>query len=111
MEYTFNGSEGKPIDLKTARQWTENYQKQYPDGIKAHFFGKDILLRILSEQGCMGIRMYYALSGEGEEKLILVGADSTGENLLPRNEGDESNLLADYSLPCPRYCPPSGVGL
>lgn len=56
----------------------------------------------------MGIRIYYAQSENAEDKLILVGADSQGANLLPGKNTNSEYILADYSLPCPRYCPPSG---
>jgi hypothetical protein len=110
----FDGSEGDPLDLGTAKKWAANYRATLSDAdeIQAHYFGFEIIKQILSQPGCVGIRMYYAIDDSGEKKLILVGVDSNGENLMPSENGktsDEGNILGDYSLPCPDYCP--GIGL
>jgi hypothetical protein len=114
LESDFNGSEGDPIDLTTAKQWTANYRVKFEsrDEISAHFFGSEIIQQILGESNCVGIRIYYAINDSGEKKLILVGVDSNGENLLPSMGGrisDGGNILADYSWPCPDYCPENGL--
>ncbi|TAE86862.1 MAG: hypothetical protein EAY81_04950 [Bacteroidetes bacterium] len=95
---SFNGTEGAPIALATAAQWTANYRNAAGTGvIKAHFFGRDILEKILAQDGCMGIRMYYAINDEGVQQLILVGADA--------HEKDQvDGTVADFSIPCPSRC-------
>jgi hypothetical protein len=110
MEYKFNGTEGKPIPQETAKQWSENYQKKNPGETKSHFFGRDIIEKILAEDGCMGIRIYYALDDNGQKQLLLVGADSEGNNLLPseKSSSGDPNTIADVSFPCPSFCPPKG---
>jgi hypothetical protein len=110
----FDGSEGDPIDVATARNWTSNFRNttEGPDEIVAHYFGTDIIQKILDEPGCVGIRIYYALDDAGEKKLLLVGVDANGENLLPLEGGrtnDEGDVVADYSWPCPDYCPGNGL--
>ncbi len=94
----FNGTEGAPIALATAATWTANYRSTIaPTETRAHFFGRDILEKILQQEDCMGIRIYYALNDEGEKQLILVGADA--------NENDQtSGTIADFSNPCPHLC-------
>lgn len=95
---SFNGTEGAPIELTKAAEWTANYRNSPNAGtIKAHFFGRDILETILAQTDCMGIRIYYALDDAGVQQLVLVGADA--------NEKDQVNgTIADYALPCPMYC-------
>jgi hypothetical protein len=116
MAYKFNGSEGKPIDLATAKEWAKNYREtmKNPDDTVAHFFGFEIIEKILAEDGCMGIRIYYGLNEKGEKQLMLVGANDIGDNLLPA-EGKElmdgGNTIADMSIPCPSYCPPTGTSI
>lgn len=92
----FNGREGGEISLKEGASMTSEYRNQNPNEIKARFFGKDILEKILNQDGCMGIRMYYALSEDSEPQLVLVGADS--------DENDMLDIIADTSLPCPNAC-------
>jgi hypothetical protein len=105
----FNGSEGDPIDLATAQEWAANYRSvsSNPDEILSHYFGFEIIQDILKQSSCVGIRIYYAIDETGEKKLILVGVDAAGENLLPVAGGGttEGNIMADYSYPCPTYCP------
>lgn len=99
----FNGTEGAPIELEKAAEWTANYRQTISsDGIKAYFFGKDILNSILTQDGCMGIRIYYAIDGTGKQQMVLVGADA--------NEKDMTNgVVADFGTPCPSHCDTSSA--
>lgn len=110
----FIGSEGDPLDLTTSKKWAANYRStlKKSDETLAHYFGFEIIQQILKEPTCVGIRIYYALDDAGEKKLILVGVDSNGENLLPVAGGklsDVSNTVADFSFPCPDYCPKNSL--
>ena len=108
----YNGTDGAPIDLATARQWVANYKTQNPGQVVAHYFGKDIIQHILLENDCSGIRIYYALDDKGARQLLVVGVNTKGDNLLPE-EGSEGggNQIADYSFPCPPYCGQGGDNL
>lgn len=92
----FDGSEGGPISLEAGAAMTASYRDENPDGRKGHFFGKDILNEILDQDDCMGIRIYYGLNDDGEQELVIVGADA--------NEDDMTDLVADLSAPCPPKC-------
>lgn len=107
MDYTFDGSEGGAISLETFQKWSGNYIQENQDGTQAHFFGREIINQILAEEGCVGIRMYYALDDDGNRQILLVGVDSEGNDLLPSAGGriaDGGNTVADMSWPCPTYC-------
>lgn len=93
---TFNGTEGAPIDITEASTLTANYRNANPNGIKAFFMGRDILLDILNQTGCMGIRVYYGIDNAGAQKLVFVGAEANGDDL--------TGLIADKGLPCPEDC-------
>ncbi len=105
---TFSGAEGDSIVLDASKQWLAHYNSDNPNGIQAHFFGHEIINQILSQNGCVGIRCYYALNDAGIQQLLLVGVTSSGQNILPqslnggRTTGD--GTIADMSLPCPTYC-------
>lgn len=90
---SFDGTEGAAIPLKTGGEMTAKYRGNNPGDRKGHFFGKDILRQILTQEGCMGIRMYYAENADGEKELVIVGADA--------NENDMLDLVVDVSRPCP----------
>ena len=102
---TFDGSEGTAIELAQAVSWTKNYRsKAETDAegvlIKAHFFGREILGRLLEQKGCMGIRMYYARDEKGQKQLVLVGADAAGNDI--------EELVVDGSKMCPPDCSTGG---
>lgn len=92
----FDGKEGAQITLQTGADMTEEYRQQNPGERKAHFYGKDILLDLLNQQDCQGIRMYYGIDNNGDKELVLVGANS--------DESDMTNLVVDVSTPCPNRC-------
>jgi hypothetical protein len=103
------GTEGDSISMEATKRWEAAYVVRNPTGIQAHFFGNEIVNQILSESGCVGIRVYYALNDSGVQQLLLVGVTSTGGNLLPKSESagrvaDDDNTMADVSYPCPTYC-------
>lgn len=97
----FNGSEGGEISLNTASAMTKLYREENPNTTRAHFFGKDIINRILAQENCMGIRIYYGIAENGVKELILVGADA--------DENDMLDLVADLSMPCPPTCSPNNA--
>lgn len=111
-EVNFDGTEGDPLDLTTARRWTGNFRKKITreDEIRAHYFGNDIIQGILNQPGCVGVRIYYAIDDIGDKKLLVIGVDASGKDLLPveggRVDDEGGNTIADYSMPCPTLCSP-----
>lgn len=93
---SFNGTEGGEITLNEASAMTLNYRRNNPNEILAHFFGRDILTELLNQPECVGIRMYYGISGDGKKELVLVAVD--------QDENDLTQLVADISIPCPKAC-------
>lgn len=92
----FNGTEGGQISLEVAAELTSNYRTENPTSRIAHFFGRDILLELLNQDGCVGLRMYYGIGDDGEKELVVVGVDS--------DENDILDIVADRSMPCPKAC-------
>ncbi len=86
------------ITLADGAELTARYREQMTAGqIKGGFFGKEALMRILEQEGCTGIKYYYGLDASDKQVLVLVGAESTCDDMV---EGE----LAEISLPCPDYC-------
>ena len=108
------GREGGPIKLDVAASWTKNYREKHPGENISQFFGKDILEVILKQEGCLGIRFYYANDHAGKRHLIIVGVNADGTDQLehkhmaaaamtataPAGDGD-TPLVGDQSMPCP----------
>ncbi len=93
----FTGNEAEEFPLGTAAEWTKNYRDTIEKGDTiAHFFGRNIIEQILAQEGCMGIRIYYALDENGKKQLIIVGADA--------HENDQyQQTIAERSLNCPPF--------
>jgi hypothetical protein len=95
---SFNGNEGEFVTLNDASRWTANYRNTIePGDTIAEFQGKEKLLELLNQEGCVGIRFYYAINDEGQKVLVLVGADSDENDM-------ENGLLLDDGIPCPIIC-------
>jgi len=92
--YTFNGTEGDPITLDVASSWFVNYNTKNVQSATSHFFGSSVLKKILAVSGSMGIRIYYSIDDAGNKQLLLIGADSQGNDLLPKSgaKGISSSL-------------------
>jgi hypothetical protein len=67
-------------------------------------FHAEAFRRILSQPGCVGIRIYPSLYEDGRQSLVLVGVDEKGNDLT----GGE---LANEPWECPPFCPPGDSSL
>jgi hypothetical protein len=109
------GREGGPIKLDEAASWTKNYREKHPGETISQFFGKEILERILSQEGCLGIRFYYALDHAGKKHLVITGVVSDGNDQIQEDHYDNAAAagpateapmlklyeIGDQSSPCP----------
>lgn len=82
------GKEGQEFDLETSANWTKNYRDKYPGETVSHFFGKEIVQKILDQDGCMGVRIYHAHDDQDKKHVIIVGADQHGNDIHPHVEKD-----------------------
>ncbi|MCB2203436.1 hypothetical protein KQI65_01710 [bacterium] len=96
----FTGLEDHTIALDDAAELTRNYRKSAGKGaIKGGFFGRAALEQVLSQEGVVGIRYYYAQENNGRPVLILVGVDENGKDLV-------DGFMAERAMPCPPFCSP-----
>jgi hypothetical protein len=94
----FNGDEGSVVTLAEASGWTANYRRTIPAGeIISQFVGKNQLMKILNQKGCMGIRFYYGIGEDGKKNLIAVGAGSDENDMV-------DGVILEKFLPCPPRC-------
>jgi hypothetical protein len=97
----FNGAEGELIDTDQAATWTANYRAaEGENATKASFYGREILQKLLDQDGCIGIRIYYAIDERGQKQMVLVGADVDGNDLV--------EMIVDSGVVCPPYCTGTG---
>ncbi len=99
------GREGEPFPLDVSANWTKNYRDLHPGETISHFFGREIIEKILAQDGCLGLRLYNShskpLNGwqramvaisnfilkvigniEGEQHIIICGSISDGNDML-----------------------------
>lgn len=97
------GNEGSEWDLEEASAWTKNHREKHPDHPVSHFYGKEILQKILAQEGCMGIRFYHAYDHHGKKHLILTGATADGEDMLntTATDGLQPHIVGQAGTPCP----------
>lgn len=92
----FTGKEDHLITLEEAIKLIQNY-KNTGQEIKAHYFGKESLQKLLEQEGCVGIRIYYAAQEDGTPEIVIVGVNEEGLDLT-------NGLILERSWPCPPYC-------
>jgi hypothetical protein len=96
-KFRFTGSEGRFIKPTVAAKLTADFRLAYPQSLRAHVFGGIKIRKLLSQNGCVGLRMYHGAIREKGEVLLLVGVDRNGADLT-------DGLILDVSVPCPSYC-------
>jgi hypothetical protein len=94
----FTGNEDQRINPVLAAALTKAYRDTAgPLANKGQYFSKAALQEILSQEGCVGIRAYFALSAEAGNQLIVVGVTANENDLV-------DGYIADHTLLCPPYC-------
>ena len=86
------------IDLEEAREMIGRWRRANPDTKHAVAFTRVAFERILGQEGCTGIRMYYAMHPDGMPTIVMVGVDVEGNDI-------EGGALAEFVYPCPPWCP------
>lgn len=88
------------IELNLAAEMTKRYRDQMPpEGRKGGFFGAEAIQQLLDQEGCIGIRYYYAIDSNGSPTIVLVGVDAHGNDQI----GDQGACM-DMAIPCPGIC-------
>jgi hypothetical protein len=117
MANEFKSNVGGKVSKKEAMEWIEKYDKEMrkdkSKDTKSIFYGRDLLLRILSEDGSAGITFFLALKyNEAVKKetihLVLVPTREDGTFIWPADttaRGGDSGVAFDIGSLCPPYCP------
>jgi hypothetical protein len=81
------------ISLDEAKILTKKYKLSVPpESIRANSFGEKALNDILSQEKCVGLRIYYGITASGEPTLVIVGVDKSRDDLT-------GGKLAEYGIP------------
>lgn len=117
MANEFKSNVGGKISKKEAMEWIEKYDKEMRKDklkdTKSIFYGRDVLLRILSEDGSSGITFFFGLKyNEAVKKdtvqLVLVPTREDGTHIWPEDDASAQAgggaVAFDLGLDCPPYC-------
>jgi hypothetical protein len=73
---------GEEISHELGAQMIKDFQIANPLERKSYLIGKNILIQILSQPGCVGMRFYSAIDEEGVRTLVYVGVDENNNDLI-----------------------------
>lgn len=88
---------GSFIQSVAADDMIARYQKSNPDKIRAVYFDKDALTKLLSADKAAGLSIYFARNEDGTDTVVLKAVDEEG-NIIKTVEPLE------VGNPCPPYC-------
>jgi hypothetical protein len=103
---------GKNIGYEAGAKMVKNHFDQHSDDVMASYIGKNIILNILSQPDCVGLRAFNGLDDMGIRRLIYVGVDKNGRNIIDFKIEDQKHvgIVAGGTIICPPYCGDSGSG-
>ena len=92
------GIQNHVVTLDQAVKCIQNFKKNpVAPSIKGGYFGRNIFEKILAQQGVIGIRYYYAAKDDSTPTLVLVGVDSTGNDMV-------QGVVGEWTNSCPPFC-------
>jgi len=97
------GREGGAIDPHVAASWTKNFRDKRTGETISHLFGREIIERILAQEGCVALRFYHAHDHDGKRHLVISGVNHDGTDQV-HHSGSAKPILyevGDQSMPCP----------
>lgn len=89
------------ITLQTAQAWAKKWRDTPGSTVKAHLIPQIDITQLMNEKDVVDIRAYIGIDDNGENKLMLVGVDANGNDLI-----DDANeqYIYDFTKPCPTTC-------
>lgn len=85
------------IPLTDAEAWAKSWQTNPPKPLaKAHLIPLDVLTELLALPEVANVRAYMGVDTSGNQKLIFVGVDGSGN--------DMTDTIYSGTSPCPNTC-------
>jgi len=86
------------IELEAARDLINRHKRQNTTGRTSVVTTRVPLDRMLAQEGCVGVRMYFAMNPDGTPTIVMVGVDKDFNDL-------DQGVISDRMFPCPDWCP------
>jgi hypothetical protein len=80
-EKVLNANVGEHIGYELGAKMIKNYCDEYNE-VGAHFIGRNIIEKILSQPDCIGIKIFKALDEFTQQTYVFTGVDSDGKVIL-----------------------------
>jgi hypothetical protein len=90
--------EDQHISLNDAAAMTLKFRQSNPVGsVIAHLFTKEIIMEILNQANCEGIRIYHGIDAGNAPVLVVTGVDGNKDDMY-------QGTLAEHADKCPLWC-------
>jgi hypothetical protein len=100
QQRVLSGHANHKISLKDGAVLTRNFRNAAGNDentITGEFFGKDALIAALSQDKCIGLRIYFGKQTDGNPALVFVGVDPSGNDMT-------DGFVGDDGFYCPPFC-------
>ena len=76
---------------------------------KCETFDREAFDHLLDRPGCVAVRVYLGMDNSNKIRLVIVGVDEEGRDMLPEFDLDEvnDNKILEMGRRCPFDCPPT----
>ena len=88
---------GEIISQELAEKFVTDYQETFSPANDFFVVGKNVMMQILSQPGCAGMRFYKALNEFGQETLVYLGIDANGNKLTEYSVVNENGSLTSVT--------------
>lgn len=89
------------ITLAQAQEWATNWRKNPANVTKAFLIPEVDFTQIIAAGKAVNIRAYLGINDANENKLMLVGVDANGNDLIDDKNG---YYIYDFTDTCPSIC-------
>ncbi|AWA29884.1 hypothetical protein HYN48_07225 [Flavobacterium magnum] len=89
------------IPLETAQEWAHAWVTSGISPVKAYLIPEADITQLMEEADVQDVRAYMGIDANGVSKMMLVGVDKNGKDLIDYSKG---LYVYDFTMPCPNTC-------
>lgn len=89
------------ISLSKAQGWASTWRANPANTVKAHLIPEADITQLYAKPDVVDVRAYMGIDENGTQKLMLVGVDANGDDLIDSKKG---HFIYDFTTPCPTMC-------
>jgi hypothetical protein len=89
------------ITLQQAQKWAQNWRDNPSPDVYAFLIPEIDITQVMQERQTVNVRSYLGIDEDGKYKLMIVGVDSNGNDLIDDAAGQ---YIYDFTTGCPKIC-------